>query len=118
MPYVHKTSPNAIHPGHRRDYHRRNMSATDEKTATSQSATPFLRALFGAETVTLAASLDTAILDMNDDMTKAVAAGVARLKTMRGNIAAQQKYIASLQEGARLLLCLWIMDMELTDKMR
>ena len=92
--------------------------ATDNNAAPRQQAVSFMQTLFGVETVKLASRLDTANLNMNDAMTKAVGAGVNRLKTLKGNLASQQEYIASLEEGTRLLLCLWIMDMELSDKLR
>ncbi|MGI9229010.1 MAG: hypothetical protein ACR2P9_04035 [Gammaproteobacteria bacterium] len=84
---------------------------------TEQQAISFLTALFGPETVKLAAQLDTANLNINDSMTKTIGAGVSRLKTLKGNTAGQQDYVASLEGGARLLLCLWIMDMSLVSKL-
>ena len=91
---------------------------TDNNAATRQQAVSFMATLFGAETVKLASRIDTANLNMNDAMTKAIGAGVKQLKTLHGDLKTQQEYIASLEEGTRLLLCLWIMDMELSDKLR
>lgn len=74
--------------------------------------------LFGKETVELAAQIDSADLNLEDDIIKSIADGVARLKKLKGDTKAQLEFITGLQQGSRLLLCLWILDMDLLKKIQ
>ncbi len=72
--------------------------------------------LFGLDTVEQASLLDVVDLNLDDKMTGAISAGVIRLKKLRGDTVAQQAMIAAIEPGERLLLCMWVMEMELLDR--
>ena len=74
--------------------------------------------LFGRETVEQAGQLDIADLNLSDEIAACIADGIRTLKQLRNKPAAQVNYVNSLQPGARLLLCLWIMDMDLLKKIQ
>ena len=74
--------------------------------------------LFGRETVEQADQLDIADLGLSDEIAASIADGIRTLKQLRNKPAAQVNFVNSLQPGARLLLCLWIMDMGLLEKIR
>jgi hypothetical protein len=77
-----------------------------------------LAQLFGRETVDLAGQIDIVDLNLNEKMTECIADGVRRLKELKGDPAAQARFIESMEQGARLVLCMWIMDMGLLDRIR
>ena len=74
--------------------------------------------LFGRETVEQAAQLDIADLNLNEEIVACIAGGIRTLKELQDNPGAQVNYINGLEPGARLLLCLWVMDMGLLEKIR
>ena len=74
--------------------------------------------LFGRETVEQAAQLDIADLNLNDEIVACIAGGIRTLKQLQDNPRAQVNYVNGLEPGARLLLCLWVMDMGLLEKIR
>ena len=65
-----------------------------------------------------AGQLDIADLNLSDEIAASIADGIRTLKQLRDKPAAQVNFINSLQPGARLLLCLWIMDMDLLKKIQ
>jgi hypothetical protein len=77
-----------------------------------------LALLFGRETVELAAQIDIADLNLTDEMTAVITTGVKRLKELKHEPAAQRQLIAGMDQGASLLLCMWIMDMDLLDRIQ
>lgn len=74
--------------------------------------------LFSRETVEQARLIDTADLNLSDDMIKTISAGVNRLKQLRHDPRAQAELVRDLTPGERLVLCMWIMDMDLLDRIR
>ena len=74
--------------------------------------------LFGRETVDQAQQLDIADLNLNEEIVACIAGGIRTLKELQDNPGAQVSYINGLEPGARLLLCLWVMDMGLLEKIR
>ncbi len=86
---------------------------TEEEQAESE-----LARLFGQDTVNQARLIDAAHLNLDDSMTACITAGLNRLKQTRNDPAAQGAVISAMQPGERLLLCMWIMEMELLDKIR
>jgi len=74
--------------------------------------------LFGKETVDLASQIDIADLNLNEKMTDSISSGVKKLKDLRHDPQAQADYINQMEHGARLLLCMWIMDMDLLGKIQ
>ena len=86
---------------------------TEEDQAESE-----LARLFGQDTVNQARLIDAAHLNLDDSMTACITAGLNRLKQTRNDPAAQGAVISAMQPGERLLLCMWIIEMELLDKIR
>ena len=77
-----------------------------------------LEYLFGPQVVEQARQIDIADLNLNEEMTKCIATGVSDLKKFRSDPAAQIRLVHAMEPGARLLLCMWIMDMELLDRIQ
>ena len=86
---------------------------TEEEQAESE-----LARVFGQDTVNQARLIDAAHLNLDDSMTACITAGLNRLKQTRNDPAAQGAVISAMQPGERLLLCMWIIEMELLDKIR
>lgn len=74
--------------------------------------------LFGEETVEQANQIDIIDLNLNKDITETISKGVNQLKTLKNNPDAQLKLIKEMAPGARIVLCMWIMEMELLDKIQ
>jgi len=74
--------------------------------------------LFGSQTVEHASLLDVVDLNLNDEMTASIGNGVNKLKHLKNNPEAQQKLINAMEAGERLLICLWIMEMGMLDKIQ
>lgn len=77
-----------------------------------------LAELFGQDTVEHASLIDVADLNLDEHMIASITSGVTRLKRLRSDPAAQQKMVATMTPGERLLLCMWVMEMDLLDKIR
>lgn len=77
-----------------------------------------LTLLFGADIVEYAQRIDVADLNMNEKMTAAISDGVRKLKALRTDSDAQIELINGMDPGSRLVLCMWIMDMGLVEKIR
>ncbi len=74
--------------------------------------------LFGEETVEQANQVDIVDLNLNKDITDTISKGVNQLKTLKNNPDAQLKLIKEMTPGARIVLCMWIMEMGLLDKIQ
>lgn len=74
--------------------------------------------LFGEEIVQQAALIDIAEINISDDMTSCISDGVIQLKKLKGKTESQRALIEKLSQGEKLVLCLWIMDMGLLDKLQ
>jgi hypothetical protein len=74
--------------------------------------------LFGADIVEQARLIDIADLNLTDEMTAGIGAGVQQLKQLKHDPEAQRQWVSEQAPGLRLLLCLWIMDMDLLDKIQ
>jgi hypothetical protein len=77
-----------------------------------------LSLLFGPETVEQARLIDVVDLNLNESMIECISKGVTTLKQLRGDPGAQRDLIRNLSQGERLLLCMWIMEMDLLGKIR
>ena len=77
-----------------------------------------LSKLFGSDIVEQAHLIDVVDLNMDERMTAAISMGLTRLKQLKNNPAAQIAQIAEMAQGERLLLCMWIMEMDLLDKIQ
>lgn len=89
-----------------------------QSTEDHERAQDELAFLFGKETVEQAVQLDIADLRLSDEIVACIADGIRTLKQLRDKPAAQVDFVNSLQPGARLLLCLWVMDMGLLEKIQ
>lgn len=79
--------------------------------------TPLIE-LFGMDIVEQAELVDVVDLNLDDRMTSSISSGVTGLKRLRGDLTAQRRFVDALQPGERLLLCMWILEMDLLDKVR
>lgn len=74
--------------------------------------------LFGKETVEQANQIDIVDLNLNKDILDCISTGIRKLKELKNNPQAQIAMVNELEAGARIVLCLWIMDMGLLEKIR
>lgn len=86
--------------------------------AAEESLAKELSYLFGENIVEQARLLDIADLNMTDEMTANIRAGIKQLKQLKSDPEAQRQWIAEQEAGTRLLLCLWVMDMDLLEKIQ
>ena len=89
-----------------------------EFIANKQSLNKELSFLFGQDLVEQAEQIDIVDLNLNDDITKAISTGIKQLKNLKNNPEAQLDFINSLSSGSRIVLCMWIMEMGLLDKIQ
>ena len=75
-----------------------------------------LSVLFGSDIVEQARLIDVVDLNLDERMTACITAGLTRLKQLRNNPAAQRALLAEMGAGEKLLLCMWIMEMDLFDR--
>jgi len=74
--------------------------------------------LFGDDIVDQARLIDIADLNLTDEMTASIGEGIRQLKQLKHDPEAQRRWVSEQDSGLRLLLCLWIMDMDLLDKIQ
>lgn len=74
--------------------------------------------LFGGDIVEQARLIDIADLNFTDEMTASVGEGIRQLKQLRHHPVAQRQWVSEQAPGLCLLLCLWIMDMDILDKIQ
>ena len=74
--------------------------------------------LFGEEIVEQAQLLDSADLNLTEEMIASIGEGIRHLKQLKQDPEAQRQWLSEQAPGLRLLLCLWIMDMDLLDKIQ
>ncbi len=89
-----------------------------DEVAESESMARELALLFGEEIVEQARLIDIGVLNITDEMTAAIGEGIRHLKQLKNHPEAQKQWIEKQETGLRLLLCLWIMDMGLLEKIR
>ncbi len=74
--------------------------------------------LFGGDIVEQACLIDIADLNFTDVMTTSVGEGIRQLKRLKHDPEAQRQWLSEQALGLRLLLCLWIMDTDILDKIQ
>lgn len=74
--------------------------------------------LFGEDIVVQARLLDAADLNLSDEMTAIIGQGIRQLKQLKNNPQAQRQWLSEQAPGSRLLLCLWLIDMDLLEKIQ
>ena len=87
-----------------------NEEDLQQSIANDQKSGQALADLFGEDIVEQARLIDSADLNINDDMARQIAEGIKQLKQNRRDINAQQCWIRDQAHGLQVLLCLWIMD--------
>jgi hypothetical protein len=75
-----------------------------------------LDGLFGRDVVEQAGLLDAADLNMNEEMVSSIGNGIRRLSQLRNDHPAQMQAVQEMSAGERLLICMWIMEMNLLEK--
>jgi hypothetical protein len=90
----------------------------DEVIAKHRQLDAELSFLFGAETVAQARQIDVADVNMNKEMTAGIGAGMRQLKQLRGDPRGQLNLVRAMPPGLRLLLCMWVLEMDLLDKIQ
>jgi hypothetical protein len=96
---------------------KHNDDLTDDR-AEEASLARELSFLFGEEIIEQARLIDIADLNLHDDMTARIGEGMRQLKELKLDPEAQRHWVSEQSPGLRLLLCLWIMDMGLLDKIQ
>ena len=76
-----------------------------------------LSELFGEDIVNQAQMIDVVDLNLNDEMTRCISYGVKNLKKLRNQRESQMEMIGKMSPGERLLICMWIMEMDLLEKL-
>jgi len=97
------------------------LPENNDLTAVKQAAEQLdeeLSRLFGRDTVEQACLLDIADINLSDKMVQSISDGMTRLKQSSGNIKDQRNLIQDMAPGERLLLCMWVREMELLEKIR
>ncbi|MEE8233080.1 MAG: hypothetical protein V3R41_00165 [Gammaproteobacteria bacterium] len=74
--------------------------------------------LFGGNIVEQVRLIDIADLNLTDEMTTSIGEGIRQLKQLKHDPEAQRQWVSGQAPGLCLLLCLWVMDMELLDKIQ
>ncbi len=74
--------------------------------------------LFGVDIVEQARLIDIADLNFTDEMTASIGEGIRQLKRLKHDPEAQRQWLSEQASGLRLLLCLWIMDTDILDKIQ
>jgi len=77
-----------------------------------------LSLLFGAGTVEQASMIDIADLNLNEEMTASISNGITRLKQLKYKPDEQIQLVNRMSAGERLLLCMWIIEMDLLNKIQ
>ena len=77
-----------------------------------------LAVLFGEDIVEQADLIDIADLNISDKMTGCITDGVVQLKKLKGKVESQRGLIDALSQGEKLVLCMWILEMDLLDKIQ
>jgi hypothetical protein len=76
-----------------------------------------LAVLFGDVTVRIARMVDPVMLALSADLMDRVHDGADALLARSGRPDAQRRYVAGLPSDVRLILCMWMMDLDLAAKL-
>ena len=91
--------------------------ATSRRLARQHRRERELAALFGNDLVHRASVTDPAELDLSAELMDAVWDAADRLLRDAGNPPAQRAYVEGLSAAVRLVLCMWILDLDLAGKL-
>ena len=76
-----------------------------------------IRRLFGEVVCSVAAVSDAATLDLSSGLMDRVHDGADALLAMRHHPDEQMRYVSELSFDVRLVLCMWLLDCDLADKL-
>jgi hypothetical protein len=76
-----------------------------------------IKRLFGDVVCSVAAGTDAATLDLSAGLMDRVHDGADALLKMRRHPGEQIRYVSELPFDVRLVLCMWLLDCELADKL-
>jgi len=76
-----------------------------------------IRRLFGEVVCSVAAVTDAAALDLSAGLMDRVHDGADALLAMRQHPDEQMRYVSELPFDVRLVLCMWLLDCDLADKL-
>jgi hypothetical protein len=76
-----------------------------------------IRRLFGEVVSSVAAVTDSATLDLSAGLMDRVHDGADALLAMRQHPDEQMRYVSELPFDVRLVLCMWLLDCDLADKL-
>ena len=76
-----------------------------------------IRRLFGEVVCSVAAVTDAAMLDLSSGLMDRVHDGTDALLAMRHHPDEQMRYVSELPFDVRLVLCMWLLDCDLADKL-
>ena len=76
-----------------------------------------IRRLFGEVVCSVAAVTDVATLDLSSGLMDRVHDGADALLAMRHHPAEQMRYVSELPFDVRLVLCVWLLDCNLANKL-
>ena len=94
------------------------QAASDPLEVEKDRAQQQLTYLFGKDIVDQAELIDVADLNISDNITHCISDGVIQLKKLKGKKDSQRALVEKMSPGEKLVLCLWIMDMGLLDKLQ
>ena len=93
------------------------FTTASRRLARQQQRERELSALFGKELVDRARFTDPAELDLSAELMDTVWTGADQLLRDAGNPTVQRAFVEQLPDAVRLVLCMWIMDLELAGKL-
>ena len=76
-----------------------------------------IRRLFGEVVCSVAAGTDAATLELSAGLMDRVHDGADALLAMRHHTVEQMRYVSELPFEVRLVLCMWLLDCDLADKL-
>jgi hypothetical protein len=74
--------------------------------------------LFGQEIVDQANQIDIVDLNLNKEITDSISSGIKQLKRLKDDPNAQLNLVNEMTPGAGIVLCMWIMEMGLLEKIQ
>ena len=93
-------------------------SGLEDDIQASQHLDAELAFLFGEDIVEQSNHIDIVDLNLNQAITESIASGVKQLKALKSTPQAQQKFVDSLAAGEQIVLCMWIREMQLLNKIQ
>lgn len=74
--------------------------------------------LFAKDVLEQSSHIDIVDLNLNQAMTDSISGGVKKLKELKSQPQAQLKLVSSMTPGEKIVLCMWIKEMGLLEKIQ